>query len=210
MKLTSSGGPMVANARWSPDGQSLVIHSLLRGVRGIDLVSVSNGKTRRLTQGGSQTTWSRDGKWIYFGASRGGRSQVWKMPSGGGEPLQVTRQGGGGAAFESRDGKFLYYVKSGQIWKIPLGGGEEVKVIEGPLSYSMNYVLAEDGIDFVSARKPGPGTLFYYSFAAGTLRVITEIKRWHLGLAISPDRRTLLYTQMEQIDADLMLVENFR
>ena len=39
-------------------------------------------------------SWSRDGKWIYFASDRSGEYQVWKMPAGGGEAVQLTRKGG--------------------------------------------------------------------------------------------------------------------
>ena len=129
-QLTFAGGPMVANPRWSPDGQSLVIHSLLGGVRGIDLVSANGGAFRRVVEGGTWPTWSRDGKWIYFGGQEG---QLWKVPSGGGAAVQVTRKGGGGSAFESADGKSSLLCEDmdgDRIWRMPLGGGQETQVLE--------------------------------------------------------------------------------
>jgi Tol biopolymer transport system component len=209
MQLTRAGGPMVANPRWSPDAQALVIHSLLGGVRGIDVMSANGSGLRRLTVGGSHPTWSRDGKWIYFG--RGG--QVRKAPADGGEAVQVTREGGGGAAFESVDGKFLYYVKGSRIWNLPLGGGPETLVVNEPLSYGSNYALVEDGLYFV-AGSPGvfasPGVLYFFDFASRGLTPVTTVKSWSLGLTVSPDRRSILYTEMEPPKSSLMLVENFR
>ena len=38
--------------------------------------------------------WSRDGNWIYFSSNRTGRIEVWKVPAGGGNAVQVTRNGG--------------------------------------------------------------------------------------------------------------------
>jgi Tol biopolymer transport system component len=211
VQLTSAGGLMVANPRWSPDGQSFVIHSLLGGVRGLDLISASGGPPRRLIEGGVHPTWSRDGKWVYFGASRTGRSEVWKIPAGGGEPVQITRNGGSGAAFESPDGKLLYYAKGSRIWKVALGGGEETQVSEAPLSYGCNFVVVEDGLYFVSATVfASPGILYFFNFATGALKPIATIKIWSLGLSISPDRRSILYSQIDQANSDLMLVENFR
>ena len=208
MQLTNAGGPMVANPRWSPDGQILAIHSMLGGVRGIDLISANGGAFKRVVEGGGTwPTWSRDGKWFYFG--KGG--QIWKVLQGGGEAIQVTKQGGSGTALESADGKYLYYVKRSRIWRAPLGGGEETQVFEEPLSYGNNFALVEDGLYLVSA--PGfysPGILYFYDFTSGRLTQVKTIKAWGLGLTVSPNGRTILYTQREQQTGSLMLVENFR
>ena len=51
------------------------------------------------------------------------------MPSGGGSPVQITHHGGF-AAFESTDGRFLYYAKGLTVpglWRVPTNGGEEVE-----------------------------------------------------------------------------------
>ena len=215
-QLTSFGGPMTSNPRWSPDGQSILFDSRPEGKPSLYLISANGTAPRRLTntpQGEVQPRWSRDGKWIYFAWDSSGRDEVWKMPSGGGAPVQVTRNGGA-AAFESSDGKLLYYAKRlgipTSIWKVPVDGGEETQVLES-LSYSFNFVVVEDGIYFVSASGfPRPGVLNYFNFATGTLKPVTTARVWWLGLAISPDRRSILYSQIDQAGSDLMLVENFR
>jgi Tol biopolymer transport system component len=213
VQLTSFGGPLAANPRWSPDGQSILFDSLAGGVRDLYLISPDGGAPRHLTnnpEDEAEPRWSRDGKWIYFASSRSGRDEVWKMPSGGGAAVQVTRNGGG-AAFESPDGKFVYYAKGSRIWKVPVDGGEETQVLEGPLSFSFNFVVVEDGIYFVSASGwPAPGVLHFFNFATGALKPVVTIRLWMLGLTISPDRRSILYSQIDQAGSDLMLVENFR
>ena len=208
LQLTFAGGPMVADPRWSPDGRTLAIHSLSGGVRGIDLIGANGGAVRRIAEGGGVwPTWSRDGKWVYFG--RGG--QIWKAPSGGGTAVQVTKGGGSGSAFESADGKFLYYVRRSRIWRMPLGGGEETQVLGERLSYGQNFALVEDGLYLVAT--PGsysPGILSFFDFATSRLTPLITIQGWGLGLAVSPDRRSILYCQREQQSGSLMLVENFR
>ena len=55
------------------------------------------------------------------------------MHSAGGPAVQVTNHGGY-AAFESLDGKFLYYTKYQAvpgIWRIPTSGGEETEGAHG-------------------------------------------------------------------------------
>jgi hypothetical protein len=48
-------------------------------------------------------------------------------------------------------------------------------------------------------------------FATGAIELIASIEKpVSSGLAVSPDRRWILYSQVEQAGSDLMLVEHFR
>ena len=44
-------------------------------------------------------SWSIDGQWIYFASNRTGDWQIWKMPSAGGTPEQITRAAAGTRSF---------------------------------------------------------------------------------------------------------------
>ena len=113
VQLTNFGGPIAGTPRWSPDGRQVVLDCNAGGNEDIYVVSVEGGPPRRLTSEKSEDvtpSWSRDGRWIYFASDRTGNWQVWKLPAEGGKAVQVTK-GGGFAAFESYDGKTLYYAK---------------------------------------------------------------------------------------------------
>jgi len=64
--------------------------------------------------------------WIYFGSKRTGRWETWKVRADGGEVVQVTRNGGQ-MAFESPDGRFIYYTKDvfsgGRLRQMPVTSG---------------------------------------------------------------------------------------
>lgn len=67
-------------------------------------------------------SWSRDGKWIYFQSDRSGQWRIWKVPAEGGSAVQVT-QNTGGAAFESVDGKYLYFTQTSsnlRLFRMPV------------------------------------------------------------------------------------------
>jgi hypothetical protein len=60
-------------------------------------------------------------------SDRDGSKQIWKMPAEGGRAIQVTRRGGS-QAFESEDGRYVYYAKDLRnpgIWRLPVNGGQE-------------------------------------------------------------------------------------
>ena len=209
--LTSMGGTTTASPRWSPDGQQIVFDSDTGGTFHIYVIGQDGGQPRRMTAGESYFgSWSRDGRWIYFTSNRSGTEQVWKVPAQGGDPVQVTHAGGSGA-LESPDGKTLYYVKrdgNGGLWKMPVAGGQEAPVV--PDVYRVNYAVTDKGIYFT----PHIGgdytsSVDFLSFATGTVTQVVKTRPLDLGLGVSPDGRTLLYSQIDQTSSNIMLVENF-
>ena len=59
------------------------------------LVGVDGAGLKRLTTHDASDfnpRWSADGKSLFFLSTRSGSSQVWRLPIGGGEPIQVTEQ----------------------------------------------------------------------------------------------------------------------
>jgi hypothetical protein len=134
------------------------------------------------------------------------------VPAGGGEAIQVTRNRGW-VAFESPDGKFVYYTKeeaSSALWKMAPSGGEESQVL--PSVFRSAFSVVNDGIYFI----PEPGadgkySIQFLSFATGKVKTVVPIPvQSSYILNVSPDGRSLLYTQLDETGSDLMLVENFR
>ena len=207
--------------RWSPDGRRIAFDSNPEGQQDIYVISARGGNPIRLTThpvDDNVPSWSQDGEWMYFSSLRSGRPQVWKVLVGGGEPIQVTQEGGV-SAFESNDGKFVYYTKDWQVktslWKVPVRGGEEVPALESV--HARNFSVTRQGIYFVQAPttdEPGGSFLIrFFDFATGRATTIHSLPPGvgvYTGLTVSPDGRSILYTQLDQSQSDLMLVENFR
>jgi len=157
-------------------------------------------------------SWSHDGRWIYFGSTRSGQFEIWKMPSAGGEPVQVTHSGGT-AAVESPDGKTLYYTKNNGtdgIWGMPVEGGPEVQVVKE--IYRYNFAATNKGLFYTPPRSGnGSSSVQFLDFKTGATTQIAKIeKAVDLGLAVSPDEREVLFAQIDVDDTNLMLIENFR
>jgi Tol biopolymer transport system component len=212
-QLTSMGGPLIGGAGWSPDGETLVFDSRKKGTSDLYLISSDGGAVRRLTSDPGYegaATWSRDGKWIYFESDRSGRSEVYKMPSRGGDFMQVTKNGGHYAC-ESFDAKWLYYDKDVDggiaLWKTSVSRGDEVEINPGPLYFYGEFVVLDDGLFL----KKTNGDLDFIDIKTGITRTIAHLEKpLGLGLSVSPDRRWILMTLLDQNYNDLMLVENFR
>ncbi|HVP47531.1 MAG TPA: LpqB family beta-propeller domain-containing protein, partial [Bryobacteraceae bacterium] len=221
VQLTSFGGAAVPGSpRWSPDGQWIAFDAPQSGSTQIFVIGAGGGAPRQMTKGAAnhvRPSWSVDGKWIFFGSNRSGSWQVWKIPVQGGDEHQVTQQGGY-EAFASPDRTLVYYVKyqGPGIWSIPAAGGAETRAIEkGTVS---TWAVAKDGIGYFDWKNPTHThalLMFYsfhnqrsttlYEFPAGTI-----LDEGNSALSVSPDERWILYTQIDQIGSNLMLVDNFR
>ena len=89
-------------------------------------------------------------RFIYFTSNRSGRQEIWKIPSGGGQPLQVTRFGGMNGV-ESPDGRELYYSKTNAsgLWRMPLPGGSETEVVKDTV-FLRSWTLGRHGISYAT------------------------------------------------------------
>ena len=219
-QLTSFDDSTSGTPRWSPDGQQIAFDARLAGNSDIYVVSAEGGKPHPLTLETSHDvipSWSRDGHWVYFCSNRSGAFQIWKLPASGGQAIQITKHGGF-EAFESLDGKLLYYTKGrgpGGIWQMPVAGGEEKQVPELlSAGYWRYWAVLDDGIYFAAPVQSARPTLKFFSFGTRRVTQLVVLDRDPLpgppGFAVSPDGRWLLYAQADQSISDIMLVENFR
>jgi Tol biopolymer transport system component/tRNA A-37 threonylcarbamoyl transferase component Bud32 len=215
LQLTHFGGPAAGTPRWSPDGRKIAFDCDARGNGDIYVISTEGGEPRRLTTDSSNEyvpSWSRDGRWIYFASDRTGAWQVWKKPAEGGKAVQVTKRGGF-AAFESYDGKTIYYAKGqlqSALWMVPVAGGKETPVLEQMAGWGF-WGLTQKGIYFYD---DGTKAIEFYSFATRKVaRVVTPEKDpayGYPGVSVSPDSRWILYTQIDTSSSNIMVVKNFR
>jgi Tol biopolymer transport system component/DNA-binding winged helix-turn-helix (wHTH) protein len=213
-QMTDVAGPNTSNSRWSPDGRTILFNSRRSGSSDLYLLDVSTRSVRPLTDDPSdeyEPRWSRDGSWIYYVSTRTGRGEVWKLPSAGGPPVQVTRHGGQ-AAFESADRRWLYYAKDRgrptAIWRVPVEGGDERKVLDG-LSYSFNFAVTAQGIYLLATRGVPPvNSIEFFDFASTKTSTLYTLDRppW-FGLALAPGEASILFSKTDSQGSDLMMVD---
>ena len=74
------------------------------------------------------------------------------------------------------------------------------------------FLPVEDGIYYIGGKgDDGKYPLAFYSFSNNASRVLTKIEGVLLfGLAVSPDRQTILFSKSVNDVSNLMMIENFR
>ena len=220
------GGPYVTGSpRWSPDGRWIAFDTRSgspanAGNPSVWIIGAEGRALRRLTapaNGAVAPSWSHDGQSVYFASTRSGNLEVWKIRAAGGTAVQITR-GGGFEAFESADGRYLYYLKGRAIpgiWRVPVAGGEEMAVTErNQAGLWRSWRVAGRGIYYATAAGPPGPRLEFLDLGTGQIQEIDRaIKAPDVtipSLAVSPDRRRLLYAQYDQSGSNILMVEGFR
>jgi Tol biopolymer transport system component len=115
-------------------------------------------------------------------------------------------------AIESPDGKSIYYLKedpSSGLWKMPLRGGEESQVLPSVMWDA--FSLVKEGIYFIPEPQFPKSSIQFLSFVTGKVKTVAPMSGPYFGgFSVSPDGRFLLFSQLDDVGSDLMLVENFR
>ena len=161
----------------------------------------------------SWPSWSRDGRWIYFASDRaGGPAEVWRIAVTGGAEERVTH-GGGSLAYESADGKTLFFMRGTfartALLALPLAGGPERKVLE--CVPSLGFAVGPGGVyHFACEAGPSGTPLYVLDPATGRDRLLATVEKGDGGLTVSADGKTFLYPRGVGDGADLMMIESFR
>ena len=205
---------LTGTPRWSPDGKTIVFDSRESGLPALYLVDSNGGLPHKIPvnlRDASIPSWSRDGRWIYFTSNAPADRGLYKVPSTGGTAVLVSHTVGHNAQ-EARDGS-LYFSSGGKIHVIPKAGGKETSLSNLPrLMSPPDWAVAPNGI-YLLDHNTTPAKLTFFNFQDGKIRVLAVLPKepygWG-GIAITPDQRYLVYTQIDEKVSDIMLAENYR
>jgi Tol biopolymer transport system component/serine/threonine protein kinase len=197
---------------WSPDGRSIAFNALRNGRPNVFIVPAQGGEPRELTLESTeaiQPVWSPDGQWIYFCSLRSGAREIWRIPAQGGDPERITRHGGFDVAF-SPDGRWIYFSReraaSTSIWRATATGADETLVIPSAIG---GHVFASQRRLYFNQTTNGSNSceIRVLDLATGKIKTIgTTDRLLRSRLAVSPDERSIYFTQIDEDGMDLMLV----
>jgi len=215
-KVTAFNGAYVNAPKWSPDGRVLAFEVRSLGQSQIftqKLTPDSTASQRTKGEGYQMApSWSQDGQHLYFSSNRNGAWQVWRKPLEGGEPRLIT-PGGGFQAFEF--GEYVYFsrMKRLGIWRQALAGGEPELIVQGIVPQDWgNWTIQPKGIYFIRRRNVKLAALCFYDFATGLEKELIQFQSHRVlgknGLTVSPDGNHALFSKLDRLTGDLMILES--
>jgi len=219
-QLTHGPGLGQGAPYWSPDGRRIAFDSAAAdGSFHIWMIDTDGGTPRRLTtQGGDEhvPTWSHDGRWVYFSHYRdqGIGRDIWRVSASGGAPERLTHDGSGPFACESADGKTLLFqlndADSPLMAMPPTGGGARQLLA---CVRNSAFGAGPQGVYYVPCDVSPNPPVHVLDLKTGRdrrLGTLEGLSRRPLGLSVSPDGKTIVYSKLTSQNTDLMLIENFK
>jgi Tol biopolymer transport system component/DNA-binding winged helix-turn-helix (wHTH) protein len=212
---------MTGAPRWSQDSQKIAFDSRWSGHPEVYISDISELKPRKLVSNipeMSEPSWSQDGKWIYFVMTTPGTvsGKIYRCPASGGDGIAISRDGVD-TPLESLDGKAVYFATENAVgaplsvaWINPSSPSNASALEEMPRLWStLNWTVVSGGIYFVPAESPK--SIHYFDFKSKRAHEVFKVdKDFGFGLSVSGDGHWILYSQMDEENRDIMLVEHLR
>lgn len=210
--------PVTGTPRWSPDGRKIAFDSWIAGKPEVYIADISELVPRKLAtniEGMFQPNWSHDGNSIYFLSGTFEAARAYRCPAKEGNAVLLSDALAFGP-HESFDGWTLYFADglfNSTLKKVSLNQTGLASTVEGmPLLKDADlWTLVSGGIYFTPA--DAPRSISYFDFSTRQVRRILDVDHdlnsINGGLSVSPDGRWILYSQVDEVNSDIMLVENF-
>ena len=206
-----SGSP-----QWSPDGQKIAFDSRPVDRWEVYIADVAERVPRKLITNVStmiRPHWSRDGNWIYFRSNEVGKEGMFRCAATGGDAVLVSGDFDADDAQESFDGTILYFSTGPQqtvLKQLSLKTGKlgSASTVDGFPELGGPWNVVREGIYFVPAS--APRSVQYFDFSTRQIRPVFEVQNDFggglSGLSVSPDGRWIMYSQIGDVNSDIMLV----
>lgn len=214
-QLTHMVSGFTSAPRWSPDGKTIAFDTRPLQTNKVQIFTVpaTGGEPYQISDGMSNDllpTWSHNGEFIYFQATRDNQRGLWRMPAMGGTPVLMTAQCTM-LGLEDPDGKGLFFVNSSddnRLWRKDLVTGKEKRYMDQVIEYWGNWAVNPDGIYFLKHKEDSKAILRFKAWAKTqpkSLRSLPFIPE-NLGFAIHPNGTSVAVTKRQAPEGDIMLL----
>ena len=190
---------------WSPDGQSIAwIRTFPNTTAELVVHNLQSGQEKQLTFDGKnldEVCWTQQNM-VIFSSSKAGNTNLWCVPAGGGEEMQITKGSGPDLGMQvSADGrKLLYYQNQdiGNIW-YATADGTNLRQLTFDDQNITSLCFSPDGQKIVFSMAGEQGFVSYQSHLyimdrdGSNRRQLTFGNEVVLFPSISPDGKHLAY-----------------
>jgi serine/threonine protein kinase len=200
------------NISISPDGNTLMFSSARAGVPNIWSIASDGTGLTQLTKDAEDYTPSMDvsGKWIVFTSWMRGPQTIMRIPSRGGERIDVTTENGNSPVISS-DGQTVYFISSSEgkryVSSIPLTGGTVKRLFETPKNFSSNILLRPKVNEFsYLVTTDGVSNIFTRPIDGGAQKQFTQFdEKFISSFAWTPDGKSVVVTRGE-VRSDVVIM----
>jgi Tol biopolymer transport system component len=230
--LTALEQATVNVGSFAPDGQSVVFDATVNSNTDVYTVNIDGSGLKRLTDSPAievDAEWSRDSHSIYYSSNASGTHTIWKLPTGGGQPVQITNE----RSYEPRespDGRRIFFVTEPRlitrtlipthVKEVSRDGGRTSTLFSGVApgvwdvaDTGIYFLPSLAGRDLDDARTE---TIMRYDYLdrqvhrVATLRFpVAEVWRDRYFI-VSRDGRHAMAGHIDRFERDIMVLDNFR
>ena len=199
---------------WSRDSKQLVI-SIRQASQGerVFLAPANGGEGLvQILADAMATDVSHDGRWLYFVRKTDGVKHLWRTEYPSPKTFVTVTPGPAAYAREAVDAKSVYFAQQHEdagLWQQPLRGGPPKRVADRLYRRNL-FVPSKDGVYYMARSGDAFGLFFLSQTTGQTKRVAAFSQDIFWGLDLSPDERSVYYSQYDVANADIMLIDDFR
>ena len=207
----------IEHATWSPDGHSVLFTRHIQQQQEIFRLNLWDRSFQRMTHHPNSDylpSWSRDGRWIYFSSNRSGKHQIYRIPATGGDPVQLTREGGK-MSRESFDGRVLYYNRNERLRRLDLLTGEDDWVSSlNDVNIGYSWDVGRNHLYYVPQKTPGPPVAYRYHLETGKVERLFAIDGMtsfnFQGLSVNQEETRIAITIINQHLGNMQVIEQWQ